>query len=201
MALDSYSDLVGAICDRMNDSGLSTMAPEFIRLAEASFNRRLSSIDQEGTATIPADASIPMPTDYKGAMSLRIDDYAPLAQLSADDFQTKWTQAGTGRPENFAIFGGVINLGPAPDTTYTVTMSYIRTLTPLSEVNTTNWLLEQHPDLYLMGSLLQAEFRGWNDDRLPLINSAVEGIIAEINAHEARRKRGNLTDTVAAEYF
>lgn len=201
MALDSYSDLVDAICDRMNDSGLSTMAPEFIRLAEASFNRRLSSVDQEGTAAIPADASIPMPTDYNGAMSLRIDDYPPLKQLSADDFQTKWSEANAARPENFAIFGAAIHLGPEPDTAYTLTMTYMRTLTPLSEVNTTNWLLEQHPDLYLYGALIQAEFRGWNDDRLPLINGAVEGMIAEINAHEARKKRGNLTDTVAVEYF
>jgi len=201
MAIDSYSTLVDAICDRMNDTGLSDYAPEFIQLAEASFNRRLNSLDMEGTATIAADDSIPVPSDYKGAMSLRIDDYAPLAQLSADDFQTKWHEANPGRPENFAIFGGVINLGPAPDTSYTVAMAYLRTLTPLTSVNTTNWLLEQHPDLYLMGSLLQAEFRGWNDDRLPLINSAVEGMIAEINAHEARRKRGNLVDAVAAEYF
>lgn len=201
MALDSYSDLVAAIVDRMNDASLETLAPEFIRLAEASFNRRLESVDQEGTATIPADASIPMPTDYKGAMALRIDDYAPLSQLSADDFQAKWTEASTGRPENYAIFGGAIHLKPEPDTAYTLTMTYMRTLTPLSEVNTTNWLLEQHPDLYLYGALMQAEFRGWNDDRVPLINSAVEGMIAEINMHETRRKRGNLTDTVAAEYF
>jgi len=201
MALDSYSDLVAAIVDRMNDASLESMAPEFIRLAEASFNRRLSSVDQEGTAAIPADASIPMPTDYKGALSLRIDDFPPLRQLSADDFQTKWSEATAARPESFAIFGGAINLGPAPDTSYTLTMTYVRTLAALSEVNTTNWLLEQHPDLYLYGALVEAELRGWNDERAMGINSKVEGIIAEINAHEARRKRGNLTDTVAAEYF
>lgn len=201
MAIASYSDLVDAIVDRMNDASLSAQAPEFIQLAEASFNRRLSSIDQEGTATIAADATIPMPTDYKGAMSLRIDDYAPLAQLSADDFQAKWTQASAARPENYAIFGGQIHLGPAPDTSYTLTMTYVRTLAPLSDVNTSNWLLEQHPDLYLYGALVEAELRGWNDERALLINNKVEGIIAEINMHEARRKRGTLIDTVAAEYF
>lgn len=201
MAIDSYQTLVDAICDRMNDTSLEAYAPEFIQLAESSFNRRLASLDMEGTATIAADATIPVPSDYKGAMSLRIDDYPPLRQLSADDFQIKWSEANPGRPENFAIFSGVINLGPAPDSSYTVTMAYVRTLAPLTATNTTNWLLEQHPDLYLYGSLIQAEFRGWNDDRLPLLNSAVEGMIAEINAHEARRKRGNLTDVVAAEYF
>lgn len=201
MTIASYSDLVDAVVDRMNDASLESMAPQFIQLAESSFNRRLHSVDQEGTATIPADATIPMPTDYKGAMSLRIDDYAPLAQLSADDFQTKWAQANAARPENYAIFGGQIHLGPAPDTSYTLTMAYVRTLTPLSEAAPTNWLLEQHPDLYLYGALVQAELRGWNDERASGLNGMVEGIIAEINMHEARRKRGTLIDTVAAEYF
>lgn len=201
MAIDSYSTLVDAICDRMNDASLEAYAPEFIQLAESSFNRRLISLDMEGTATIAADASIPVPSDYKGAMSLRIDDYPPLAQLSADDFQTKWSEANPGRPENFAIFGGVINLGPAPDQAYTVTMNYLRTLAPLTATNTTNWLLEQHPDLYLSAALVEAEVRGWNDERAAILNGRVEGMIAEINTHDARRRRGNLTDAVAAEYF
>ena len=199
--ITSYSTLVDAIVDRMNDSSLSTQAPEFIQLAEASFNRRLYCLEAEGTATITADASIPLPTDYKGSMSMRIDDEKPLKQLSADDFQTKWSQATAAVPQNFAIFGGIIHLGPEPDTTYTVTMTYLRSLTGLSETNATNWLLELHPDLYLYGALVEAEMRGWNDERFPLINGRLEGMIAEINMYDARKRRGNLIDTVAAEYF
>ncbi|GLV28192.1 hypothetical protein TomTYG75_07150 [Sphingobium sp. TomTYG75] len=201
MAIDSYDTLVAAIVDRMNDAAMESYAPEFIQLAEASFNRRLNTLDMEGSATITADASIPVPSDYNGAMSLRIDDYAPLAQLSADDFQTKWAEANPGRPMNFGIFGGQINLGPAPDTTYTVTMTYLRRLTPLTATATTNWLLEQNPDLYLYASLVEAETRGWNNEQAVMMNSKVEGILAEINMNDARRRRGNLTDTVEGIYF
>lgn len=200
-SITSYSTLVDAIEDQMNDTSLDSHVPEFIQMAEAMFNRRLNNLDMEGTATIAADDDLPLPTDYKGAMSIRIDDKPPLSQLSADDFQTRWSEASEAEPENFSIFGGVIHLGPAPDTAYTVTMTYMRTLTGLSAVNTSNWLLEQHPDLYLYGSLLHAEFRGWNDDRLPVIGNAVEQIIAEINRYNARRKRGDLVGTVAATYY
>lgn len=200
--ITSYSTLVSAIEDRMNDTALDSYVDEFIQMAEAMFNRRLNCIDMEGTATIASDNDLPLPTDYKGSMTIRIgNDKAPLKQLGPDDFQEKWRDT-TGEPENFAIFGGIIHLGPDPgSTSYTVTMTYLRTLTALSSTNTSNWLLEQHPDLYLYGSLLHAEFRGWNDERLPLINSAVEQMIAEINVHDARKRRGNLIDTVSSDYF
>lgn len=200
-AITDYDTLVEAIVDQMNDASLDGDVPGFVQMAEAMFNRRLDNLDMEGTATIDADADLPLPTDYKGSMSIRIDDKPPLSQLSADDFQTRWSEASAAEPENFSIFGGLIHLGPEPDTTYTVTMTYMRTLTGLSSTNTTNWLLEQHPDLYLYGSLMHAEFRGWNDDRLPTIGNAVEQIIAEINRYNARRKRGDLVGTVEATYF
>lgn len=200
-AIVSYATLLDAIEDRMNDSALEDYIPEFIQMAEAMFNRRLNCLDMEGTATIDADDDLPLPSDYKGAMSIRIGDKPPLSQLSADDFQARWAEASEAEPENFSIFGGAIHLGPAPDTTYTVTMTYLRTLTGLSSSSTTNWLLEQHPDLYLYGSLMHAEFRGWNDERLPVISNAVEQIIAEINRYNARRKRGDLVGTVEATYY
>ena len=201
MAITTYATLVDAIVDRMNDAALETYAPEFIQMAEAMFNRRLNNLDMEGTATIPAEAVIPLPTDYKGVRSLHLDDHGPLTQLSPVDFQTRWADDSEAQPENFAIFGGVINLGPAPDTTYTVTMTYLRTLTGLSASSTTNWLLEAHPDLYLYGCLLHAEFRGWNDERLPVIGDAVDNLIAEINGFDARRRRSDNPGTVAACYY
>jgi len=199
--ITSYSTLVDAIVDRMNDSAMSDYADEFIQLAEAMFNRRLYTLDAEGTATIDADDTIPLPTDYKAIRSLHLDDYGPLTQLSPDDFQTRWADDTEAQPENYAIFGGVIHLGPRPDDTYTVTMTYVRTLTGLDSSNTTNWLLEKHPDLYLHAALMHAEFRGWNDDRLPLLNSAVEGTLAEINDADIRARRGDLHGTVAATYY
>lgn len=199
--ITDYTTLVDAIVDRMNDASMSVYADDFIQMAEAMFNRRLNNLDMEGTATITADGALPLPTDYKGSMTIRIDNEKPLKQLGPDDFQAKW-QDNTGKPENFAIYSGQIHLGPDPGTdTYTVTMTYLRTLTPLSDVNTTNWLLEAHPDIYLYASLVEAEVRGWNNEQASFYSGAVSQMLAEINAYDARRRRGNLYDDVQAAYF
>ena len=202
--ITSYQTLVDAIVDRMNDSSLDDYAPEFIQLAEALFNRELNNLDMEGTATLDLDSStttVALPTDYKGLRSLHLDDRGPLTQLGPVDFQKRWADDSRAEPENFAIFGGVIHFGPMPDGDYTATMTYLRTLTGLNSTDTTNWLLEQHPDLYLYGALVQAEFRGWNDDRLPMLGSLVDNTIASINKHDARKRRGDNPGTVEATYF
>lgn len=199
--ITDYDTLVDAIVDRMNDAAMNDYADEFIQMAEAMFNRRLNNLDMEGTATIAADDELPLPTDYKGSMTIRIDNEPPLKQLGADDFQAKWRDQ-TGRPENFAIYSGSIHLGPDPGTaSYTVTMTYLRTLTALDDTNTTNWLLESHPDLYLYASLVEAEVRGWNNEQASFYSGAVSQMIDEINRYDARRRRGNLIDDVAVDYF
>src|SRR3546814_8042542 len=72
-------------------------------------------------------------------------------------------------------------------------MTYVLTLTPLSEFLSSNWLLVKHPDLYLYASLVEAEARGWNDERAALLNSRVEGILAEVNqANLIRRTAGGM---------
>lgn len=202
--ITSYATLVDAIVDRMNDSALDDFAPEFIQLAEALFNRELNNLDMEGTATLDltsAATTVSLPTDYKGLRSLHLDDHGPLTQLGPVDFQTRWADDSRAEPEDFAIFGGVIHFGPMPDGDYTATMTYLRTLTGLSATSTTNWLLEQHPDLYLYGALTQAEFRGWNDDRLPMLGTLVDNTIVSINKHDARKRRGDNPGTVAVSYF
>lgn len=181
--ITDYDSLVDAIVDQMNDSGLSAGADLYIQMAESMFNRRLFNLEAEGTATIPADTSIPMPTDFVSIKSIYLDTdpRVLLTPMSADNIRQYWSAQTTGKPQNYALTSDEILLGPAPDDDYTVTMTYLRSLTGLDSSNTTNWLIEKYPDLYLYGSLIHAEFRGWNDDRLPLLNSAVEGMIAEIN--------------------
>lgn len=186
MTIISYQTLVDAIVDRMNDSSLDDYAPEFIQMAEAMFNRRLFNLEAEGTATIDTVAdqeSLAFPTDFVQLKSIHLDTdpRVLLEPMSADNLRYYWAAQTTGKPQNYAISSDEIMLGPVPDGAYTVTMTYTRTLTALSASATTNWLLEKHPDLYLYGSLLHAEFRGWNDDRLPMISNAAEQIIAEIN--------------------
>lgn len=200
-AIATYEGLVDAICYTLKDDTLATHAPRFIYLAEARFKRLLNTLDQEASSTATAAASIALPSDYKHLRSVRIDDSEPLRQLSPDDFRTRFAEMGTAKPEAYCIQDGALLLGPAPDSAYALNLSYVRTLTNLSDTVQTNWLIERSPDLYLYGAIAHAELFGWNDERLPLFESAVDTIIAEINAEDALRRRGQYVADVAGAYF
>ena len=49
-----------------------------------------------------------------------------------------------------------LRFGPAPDTAYTGYLSYYKSFGALSDTNTTNYILNNHPGIYLYGSLYHA---------------------------------------------
>jgi hypothetical protein len=206
MTITTYDDLVDAIVDTLVDAELAAKAPRFIALAEARFDRLLFNLEGEGIATAVASAgvgSVGLPNDFKKMRSLHIED-APsvvLSQMSLDDLRGLWLDAAPARPENYAIVEGELQLGPVPDEDYTLTMTYSKGVLALSPTNQSNWLLTAHPDLYLYSALIHAEFHGWNDERLPLIKSGVDEMVAEIQAADAIRRRADLSATTAGSYY
>lgn len=200
----TYSTLITAILEETDFAGLESYVPGFIRRAEALFNRRLYSLDTE-VATTAALTSVTttasLPTGYKGMISIRIGDYVPLTQLSPEDFQAKWHEATAAVPQNWTIIDETIHFGPDPDTSYTANILYLSTLMALSADNASNWILAQHPDLYFDATLAYA-YRHMRDSQgyIEALANA-EKIIAEVNAYDARKRRGNSVETVRAEYF
>ncbi len=62
----------------------------------------------------------------------------------------------------------------------------------LSDSTPTNWLLTAHPDLYLFGSMIEAEMFGVNDERAPPWKARRDEIFDEIEKLSnkiARRRR------------
>jgi hypothetical protein len=203
-AVTNYTTLIAAVLEEMDDTSLTDYVPGWIGRAEALFNRRLYSLDTEATATASLTSvatTASLPTGYKAMISIRLGNLEPLTYLAPEDFQAKWHEAPAALPDNWTIIGGVIRFGPAPDTAYTANMNYVSTLTGLSGSNATNWIVTAHPDLYLDATLAYAERHKFNWQAYGLYLASAEKHIAEINAYDARRKRSNSVDTVAAEYF
>jgi len=71
-----------------------------------------------------------------------------------------------GKPKAYSIIGNNIQLRPLPDSAYEIEMLYYKYFTPLSDSNTTNDMLTNHPDVYLYGSLVEAEPYLQNDKRI-----------------------------------
>lgn len=190
MAIGTYAELQTAIANWLQRSHLIVRIPEFIELAEARFRRKLDDLDQETDATIAlADGVGPLPADFGRMIAVHDAAFGRVEYVSEAQFADYDATESGDYPVVFTISGGEIKTLPV--TTGAISVIYKLGLPALSTTNTSNWLLARAPDLYLFSSLLQAEFYGWNDERLPLIKSACDEMIAEMNVDSERRRLGN----------
>lgn len=188
--LSSYDGLIAAIPEWVQDSSISTHLARMIYLAEDDLRTRIFHPYREGTATLPAATTMALPLDFLSlrAVWLTTDPLQKLEPMSPNGANTWWTAGTTGRPQNYQIIGEEMWLSPAPDSDYTVKLIYDRALTSLNENNQSNWVIEKFPRAYFYGTLLQAEFFGWNDERIPLIKAALDETVEYINAEGLRRR-------------
>lgn len=188
MALENYADLLAAVANWLSRDDLSARIPEFIALAEAEFNRRLRTIEMEGTATATlTEDRVAIPTDFAGLRSIVIVGATrKMDYISPGDF---FEDNSNGIPDSYTIVDGMFQFRPST-TSGTVRIVYYQKIPALTVSNTTNWLMTKWPDLYLFGTLMQAEFYGWNDERLPLVKARVEEIVEQIDQAVSKERYG-----------
>lgn len=188
MSLSTYSDLVSAIGDWLDRDDLETRAPDFIRLAEVRLNRLLSDPDMETTTTLTATSEYTaLPADFGEMVSISADG-DPLKVLSAAEYAGT-DHTITGEARWYAIVDGQIAFVPL-DTAAVIRLVYRQSIPALTASAASNWLLTRAPDVYLYGSLVQAEAFLAEDDRLALWKSAFDEAVSELRIDAARRKWG-----------
>ena len=183
MALTTYSELKTSIGNYLNRSDLTSVIPDFITLAESKLNRvlRLRTMQKRvSTTTTASDPFVDVPNDFLESVQFFVDsdpnailDYVNPTEIELDNIRE-----ASGKPKQYTIVGNEFQLNPIPDTTYTLKLTYFAKVPSLSDSNTTNYLLTNYPQLYLYGSLLEAQPYIINDERIQvwmgLYNEAVQ---------------------------
>ncbi len=181
MAITTYSELQSAIGNWLDHSLFAARAPEFIALFEAAANRRLRVREQEAFASLmPSSGAATLPADY---LSWRRVTWAGATRVELEYVHPSYLQAAypsapSGVPRIFTIEGSTLKVRPVNDTA--LEFDYFQKVPALSDSVSTNWLLSAHPDLYLFGSLVEAEMFGVNDERAPLWKGRRDEIFDEI---------------------
>ena len=188
MPLATYAELQAAIADTLNRDDLTSAIPDFITLAEADMQRRVKHWRQEKRSTAELDTQYSaIPADFLEAISFHISsgNYRSLELVSQAEMQSLRSNSldTSGKPSYYAITAGEIEVYPTPDGTYNAELYYYSRIPALSDSNTSNWVLEYFPDLYLYGSLIHSAPYLKNDERTQvwaaLYQSAIDGINAE----------------------
>jgi hypothetical protein len=189
MAIDTYAKLQAAIADTVNRDDLSAdvsayspatidgMVKRSIAYATATIQRDLISRGGHknmetvinSLTTSSGVETVTLPTDFLGARTFYLSTN-PLVMLEFVDPTTLFNQypsSATGRPEKYTIIGtNTAYLRPIPDGTYTTRLIYSASIPVLSDVQTTNWLLTGHPDIYIAAAMLELCIYLENDERL-----------------------------------
>jgi hypothetical protein len=155
MSIANYSDLSASIAAWMHRSDLTTVIPDFIRLAEARMQLDLDTrqLDKASTlTTTPSINTLALPTDFNKARSLSMLSGGVtivLDNMPPELLIQRWGSYTSSMPRSYSIRGSNLLLGPTPNGAYDLTLEYLGTIPGLTAINQTNDILTNYPDAYL----------------------------------------------------
>jgi hypothetical protein len=198
--ITSYTTLQTAAVEylaREEDATLVARVPTFIQLCEAKLSRMLfvTQMEQRSTALVNLSSDEPefisLPTDFQTMRSLRLSSVTGkprLAFMSAtqmEDYRFA-TDNVTGQPVYFSVVGNELELAPTPNEAFELEMIYRKNIPALAD-NSTNWLLDLAPDLYLYGTLLEAAPYTKNDARIAVWAAGFSSALDALNSLGAKQ--------------
>jgi len=157
--ITSYATLQSEAASWLNRDDLTDQIKTFAQMFEAKANRilRVQSMIQTASDTAVAESFV-APEDLLATDLLHVDAARVpfLDYISPREYFENKVAGITGPTRFYTIIGGTFRLQPAP-TSFAYELLYFAKIAALSDANTTNWLLMKSPDLYLYGTLAEAE--------------------------------------------
>ena len=183
MALSNYSELKTSIATWLQRDDLTALIPDFINIAESYMNDdlRLRSMIIEANVTPSQSVKyVALPSGFVEAIAFIDEDGESLQQVHHDILNDNVYDDGT--PCFYSVTSR-INFERVASSSLTYVMTYYKGLDLIT--NETNTVLTDHPNLYLYGSLLQAEMYLKNDKRIGTWNELYKKAMKKANSRSA----------------
>lgn len=180
------------------DPDVYEQIPALINLAERRISRELKVQGFIRTVTTTFTTGLGVyakPDRFREVVSINIGTGATNASrktLKARSYEYCRTYAPdesvTGEPEFYADYGPTYWLiVPSPDEDYPGEISYYELLALLDDVNQTNWLTENAPQLLLYATLLEASPFLKNDTRIPVWKNFYDDALSSLKTEDLER--------------
>ena len=211
--ITNYGTLKTAVADWLARSDLSDYIDQFIQFAENEIYNdpelRLRQMETALDLYVDCEGKADVPDDYLELKHAYLDR-SPRIQLERCDPQFIYETYGTrfagrtpfsdtqlsdsafaygnGVPKYIAREGDQFIFAPFPVDGHRVGGIYYKRFDALAGDSDTNWLLTNHPDIYLWGALRHAEPFIKNDSRVMLWDKAYQQARARIRGSERRER-------------
>ena len=180
MAISNIVELQAAVAEWMNRPQLAPKVPDWITLAESRIAKTLRVSRMIASASLPTvidQRGVDLPAGWLEFKAVTVDgspiDYMPADQLYARNASSPNTM--------YSIEGGQLLLGPIPGAVFNVDIRYYKRLDAL-ENSSTNWLLQDHPDVYLYGALIEGALYVKNQNEAGQWGTLFDKAIAEVTS-------------------
>jgi len=206
MALSNYTELQASIADFLNRSDLTSVIPDFITMCEADLNRTLRVRDMSVRTRAPIDSQyVKLPADFLGMRNIDLltDPVTPLTYKNLQNLDIHRAGDSTGKPLYYSVMQDSIEFAPVPDGDYTIDIVYYQKIPALSATasNGVNWLLTDHPDAYLYGSLMHSAPYLQADERIGLWAGKYNQILEQIKKSDEQAKFSGSTPSISFTPF
>lgn len=187
MALDSYANLKTAVAtfgERTADTTYTSNVDDFLDMAEATMSRILVNhhqLSKSTTLTTDSSGEVSLPSDYVTYKSVIWDDSwdLPLRYVTWDQLQYDNPYNVSGTPVRFSIQGTTIKVGPIKAGAF-LKLIYSARLRPLDGTNTTNWLLTEAPDAYLLMTISAGHLFNENYEQAALTEGKATDMLEKV---------------------
>lgn len=171
MAFDSYSSLKTTIASYLARSDLTSVIPDFIRLAEFRLQRELrirQMLTVAQASTTGGVSTVGIPSDFLEMRDIHVvaNPVRTLSYEAPNSFYRNTRSTESGVPNSYTVLAADMQFAPIPDSTYVLQMLYYAKPPVLSDTNASNVFLINTPDALLYGALGEAEPYLMNDARL-----------------------------------
>lgn len=171
-----------------NRADLAPLIPDFVMLAERRINADLDSRQQEALVSLPVASealSVALPADAGRIRALSVGAVGELEYMTPSAFTSKQMQSTPGQPRAYTVIGSDVFLGPVPDADYSLQLSYWQYVPALADNAGTNWLITQHPEVYLAASMCESILYTKNVEALPMWEQKYAVALAGVNKQDS----------------
>ena len=198
MAYDTYDNLKLAVLEQTHRGNLANKFDDFLDITEVeirsnSENALMMNLNEKISTAPTSIASrfLELPTGFQSSRKFTItidDNIFGLKFRTPDQLDIR---DGTGTPCFFSVRNNEIEFDILPDVAYTVTITYVSDLTPLSASSQTNDILTKYPNIYLFGALRHAFLRAQDTEQYIIYTDRFAVAIESANLSELEVRNGN----------
>lgn len=203
MALSNYTELKAAVAQWMRRADLTAEIPDYITLAEKKIVKLLKIRGQETETTLTpnsGDSTVALPSDYGSPIALwnALSDRIKINQVMPEALEYDDTP---GTPDYWAVDGANIRFDCRLDGAIPFAFRYVKTF-ELSDVNPTNFILTEWPDVYLYGALTEGFLAVYDEQRAAVwqgkFQAAIE--VARTTGNDSKKNIALRTDMGAQRF-